>query len=139
MSHAALEPSILVEGGRPPVVEDDSDRIGAGLVGALARERGRADELSARAQAGADARVGRRGRLGELGPGRLSARVAGSTGNLYSVSIEALTVPARVWQETLRSARGRPGLATAVQGATQSVHLGHLMSTEHGVRLHRRP
>jgi uncharacterized Zn finger protein len=61
--------------------------------------------------------------------------VSGSTGNLYAVSIEAAPVPARVWLEAARSARGRPALAAAVAGRTQSVHLGHLMTTEHGVSL----
>ncbi len=135
MSRPELEPSILVEGGRPLVVEDESDRIGAGPWARWLASAVVPDESSARAQRGRTLAWAGAVDSVELGPGRISARVAGSTGNLYSVSIEAPTVPTGAWQETLRSARGRPALASAVQGATQSVHLGHLMSTEHGTSL----
>ena len=135
MTQPTPEPSILVEGGRPLVVEDESDRIGAGPWARWLASAVVPDESSARAQRGRTLAWAGAVDSVELGPGRISARVAGSTGNLYSVSIDAPTVPAGAWQETLRSARGRPALASAVQGATQSVHLGHLMSTEHGASL----
>ena len=113
---AALEPSILVEGGRPLVVEDESERIGAGPWARWLASAVVPDESSARAQRGRTLAWAGAVDSVELGPGRISARVAGSTGNLYSVSIEAPSIPTGAWQETLRSARGRPALATGSSG-----------------------
>ena len=70
-----------------------------------------------------------------IAAGVIAGRVTGSTGNRYDVSIQAAPVPARAWQDTVRSARSRPPLAPAVEGRVQSVHLAHLMSTEHGASL----
>jgi uncharacterized Zn finger protein len=93
------------------------------------------DESSARAQRGRT--LARSGAVDSvtLAPGSIAARVTGSTGNRYDVSIQAAPVPARAWQETIRSARRRPPLASAVEGHVQSVHLAHLMTTEHGASL----
>ena len=127
--------AILLGDGRPLVVEDDGERIGAGPWARWLASAVVPDESSARAQRGrALARAGAVDTVA-LAPGVITARVTGSTGNLYAVSVEAAPVPARAWQETIRAARGRPALATAVQGRAQSVHLGHLMTTEHGVSL----
>jgi SWIM zinc finger len=127
---------MLVEGGRRlTVVDDDGERIGAGPWARWLASAIVPDESSARAQRGrALARAGAVDTT-SLAPGVVSARVTGSTGNHYAVSIEAAPVPARAWDEANRTARGRPGLADAVAGRSQSVHLGHLMATEHGVSL----
>ena len=92
MNHAALEPSILVEGGRPLVVEGDSDRIGAGPWARWLASAVVPDESSARAQRGRTLAWAGAVDSVELGPGRISARVAGSTGTLSSVSSEAISV-----------------------------------------------
>jgi hypothetical protein len=70
-----------------------------------------------------------------LAAGEITARVTGSTGNRYDVSIGAAPVPARAWQETVRAARGKPPLAPAVEGRSQSVQLAHVMATEHAASL----
>jgi uncharacterized Zn finger protein len=124
-----------VDGGRPLVVEDDGARIGAGPWARWLASAVVPDESSARAERG---RVLARGGAVDsvrLAPGVLTARVTGSTGNVYSVSIEAAPVVATDWQRTTRAARGRAGLAAAMEGRAQSVHLAHLMSTELGASL----
>ena len=82
------------------MVEDDGDRIGAGPWARWLASAVVPDESSARAQRGRTLAWAGAVDSVELGPGRISARVAGSTGNLYAVSIDAPTVPARAWQET---------------------------------------
>jgi hypothetical protein len=132
---AAERTPTLVEDGAPLVVEDDGERIGAGPWARWLATAVVPDEASARAQRGrALARAGAVDSV-TLSPGAVAARVTGSTGNLYAVSIEAATVPPRLWQEATRAARGRPALAPAVAGRVQSVHLAHLMTTEHGASL----
>ena len=124
-----------VEEGRPLEVDDGGDRIGAGPWARWLASAVVPDESSARAERGrALARAGAVDRV-ELAAGVIAARVTGSTGNVYAVSIEAAPVPARTWQATTRAARSRPGLAAAIEGRVQSVHLAHLMSTEHGAPL----
>jgi hypothetical protein len=120
-----------VEDGRTLVVEDDgSERIGAGPWARWLASAVVPDESSARAQRGrALARAGAVDSV-SLIAGEVHARVIGSTGNRYDVSIQAAPVPARAWQDTLRAARGRPQLAPTVEGRVQSVHLAHLMATE---------
>ena len=86
---AALEPSILVEGGRPLVVEDESDRIGAGPWARWLASAVVPDESSARAQRGRTLAWAGAVDSAELGPGRISARVAGSTGNLSRPQVKA--------------------------------------------------
>jgi hypothetical protein len=126
----------LVEDGRPLTVEDDGgERIGAGPWARWLASAVVPDESSPRAHRGrALARAGAVDSV-TLAAGVVTARVTGSTGNRYAVSIEAAPVPARAWLEATRAVRGRPALAAAVAGRTQSVHLGHLMTTEHGVSL----
>ncbi|HKY25712.1 MAG TPA: SWIM zinc finger family protein [Gaiella sp.] len=126
---------ILLDAGDALVVEDDGDRIGAGPWARWLSSAVVPDESSARAERGRT--LGRAGAVDSvtLGPGRIAARVTGSTGTLYAVAIDAPPVPARAWQETTRAARGRSGLAAAVEGRAQSVHLAHLMTTEHGASL----
>jgi hypothetical protein len=128
-------PATLVESGRTLIVVDDGDRIGAGPWARWLASAVVPDESSARAQRGrALAHAGAVDSVA-LAPGVVTARVTGSTGTLYTVSIEAAPVPARPWQDACRTARGRAALAAAVEGRAQSVHLGHLMATEHGVSL----
>jgi hypothetical protein len=126
---------ILLEDGRPLQVEDVGDRIGAGPWARWLASAVVPDESSARAQRGR--MLARAGAVDSvtLVSGRIAARVTGSTGTLYAVSIDAAPVPARAWQDTVRTARSRPGLAATVEGGAQSVHLAHLMTTEHGASL----
>lgn len=132
MSDEPVERSILVEDGRPLLVEGDGERIGAGPWARWLASAVVPDESSARAQRGRTlARAGAVDSVA-LGNGRITARVTGSTGNVYAVSIDAPPVAARSWQETTRATRGRPALAAAVEGRAQSVHLAHLMTTEAG-------
>ena len=127
--------SVLVEEGRPLAVSDVGDRIGAGPWARWLASAVVPDESSARAERGrALARAGAVDQV-ELAAGIIAARVTGSTGNVYTVSIEAPTLPPRAWQEAARAARGRPGLAASVEGRTQSVHLAHLLSTDHDATL----
>jgi len=127
--------AVLVEDGRPLAVDDDGDRIGAGPWARWLASAVVPDESSARAQRGrALARAGAVDSVA-VAPGVITARVTGSTGNLYAVSIDAAPVPARAWHEASRAARSRPALAPSLEGRSQSVHLGHLMTTEHGVSL----
>ena len=126
---------VMVEDGRSLVVEDDGERIGAGPWARWLASAVVPDESSARAQRGRTlARAGAVDTV-RISAGEIVGRVTGSTGNRYDVSIAAATVPARAWQDTVRSARSRPPLAPAVEGRVQSVHLAHLMSTEHGASL----
>ena len=67
-------------GGRPLVVEDESDRIGAGPWARWLASAVVPDESSARAQRGRTLAWAGAVDSVELGPGRISARVAGSTG-----------------------------------------------------------
>ena len=136
MSAGRVERSILVADGRPLVVEDDGDRIGAGPWARWLASAVVPDESSARAQRGRVlARAGAVSSVTLAEGGAITARVTGSTGNVYAVSIEAPPVPPRAWQETLRATRGRPALAAAIEGRAQSVHLAHLMATEAGATL----
>ena len=126
---------VLVEDGRSLVVEDDGERIGAGPWARWLASAVVPDASSARAQRGRT--LARTGAVDSvtISAGAIAGRVTGSTGNRYDVSIQAAPVPARSWQDTVRSARSRPPLAPAVEGRVQSVHLAHLMSTEHGASL----
>ena len=126
---------VLVEDGQSLVVEDDGERIGAGPWARWLASAVVPDESSARAQRGRTlARAGAVDTV-TISAGSIVGRVTGSTGNRYEVSVQTAPVPARVWQDTVRSARNRPPLAPAVEGRAQSVHLAHLMSTEHGASL----
>ena len=126
---------ILIDEGDALVVEDDGDRIGAGPWARWLASAVVPDESSARAERGRT--LARAGAVDSvtLGPGTIAARVTGSTGTRYDVSIEAPPVTTRTWHETTRAARGRSGLAAAVEGRAQSVHLAHLMTTEQGASL----
>lgn len=127
--------SIDVDGGRPLVVEDDGGRIGAGPWARWLASAVVPDESSARAERGRV--LARDGAVDSVrvAAGVLTARVTGSTGNVYAVSIESAPVATAAWQQSIRAARGRAGLASAMEGRAQSVHLAHLMSTELGASL----
>ena len=132
MSPERLASGFLVEDGRALVVEDDGDRVGAGPWARWLASAVVPDESSPRAQRGRV--LARSGAVDSvtLAAGTITARVSGSTGNVYAVSIDAPPIAARAWQETTRAARGRPALAPAIEGRAQSVHLAHLMATEAG-------
>lgn len=135
MSVSRAASPLLVEDGSPLVVEDDGDRIGAGPWARWLATAVVPDESAPRAERGrALARAGAVNGV-TLAAGRVSARVTGSTGNVYAVAFEAPPVPSAAWLETTRAARGRQPLAAAAEGRSQSVHLAHLMATEHGVSL----
>jgi hypothetical protein len=127
--------SLDVDAGRPLVVEDDGARIGAGPWARWLASAVVPDESAARAERGRV--LARSGAVDAVAvaAGSITARVTGSTGNVYAVSIEAAPVAASDWQRTIRAARGRAGLAAAMEGRAQSVHLAHLMSTELGASL----
>ena len=127
--------TVLVEEGRVLLVEDGGDRIGAGPWARWLASAAVPDESSARAQRGRA--LSRAGAVDSvtLDAETIAARVTGSTGNVYAVSIAAPPVAARAWEEAKRAARGRPSLAAAIEGRVQSVHLAHLMATEHGASL----
>lgn len=127
---------VLVEGGRALLVEDDNgDRIGAGPWARWLASAVVPDESSARAERGR--RLAWAGAVHSvtLSSGTIAAGVTGSTGNVYAVSIDVPPVPQRAWLGTTRAVRSRPALAAAAAGQVQSVHLAHLMSTEHAASL----
>ncbi|HET9242062.1 MAG TPA: SWIM zinc finger family protein [Gaiella sp.] len=127
--------TVLVEDGLPLPVEDGGDRVGAGPWARWLASAVVPDESSARAQRGRALARARAVDSVMLEGETISARVRGSTGNVYAVSIAAQQVPSRAWQEAKRAARGRPSLGAATEGRAQSVHLAHLMATEHGASL----
>lgn len=124
----------LLEEGGPVTATGDGDRIGAGpwarwLASAVVPDEGtpRAERGRRLARAGAVSRV-------TIREGAIAARVEGSTGNEYDVTLSAPTVPEKTWAQTTRAARGQPALEGAA-GKAQSVHLAHLMATRFGANL----
>ena len=71
--------------------------------------------------AGASSRA--RGRSSDVAvaAGSISARVAGSSGGSYAVSLDAAPIPERIWAEAVRAARGRsdPGGGSRGDGAVR--------------------
>lgn len=127
--------SIEVDGGRALIVEDDSDRIGAGPWARWLASAVVPDESSARAERGRS--LARDGAVDSVvvGAGTIAARVTGSTGNIYAVTIDTAPIPPSAWQAATRAVRTRPSLAAGAEGRAQSVHLAHLLATEHGAAL----
>jgi hypothetical protein len=116
--------------GRPIHVRGDEDRIGAGPWARWLASAVVPDEGSARAERGRE--LAREGAVHSVvvAPGTITARVVGSSGAEYDVTLETATVPAGTWREVTRSTRGRDVLAAGVEGTSQSIHLAHLMETE---------
>ena len=67
--------------------------------------------------------------------GSITARVTGSTGNEYDVSLAAEPVSAAAWDAAARAIRGARVAPGAAAGEAQSVQLAHLLETRFGARL----
>jgi hypothetical protein len=119
----------LLENGAPLAVEAHDERIGAGPWARWLASAAVPDEGTHRAERGR--RLARSGAVSRVtvSEGSVTARVTGTTGNEYEVSLAAGTVPASAWQAAVRAARGRSGLQTGIAGKAQSVHLAHLLET----------
>ena len=121
---------ILVNEGEPLRVEGDGDRIGAGPWARWLASAVVPDESSARAERGRElARCGAVVSVA-IAPGTITARVVGSEGRVYVVTIDAPPITPAAWAEAVRAASARPFLDAAVAGTEQSVHLAHLLETE---------
>ena len=127
--------TILVEDGGALVVDHDEERIGAGPWARWLASAVVPDESSTRAERGRVLARGGAVHSVTVAAGTLAARVADPDDVEHVVSIDAPPVPDAAWKSTTRTARGRPGLAGSVEGRAQSVHLAHLMTTEHDVPL----
>jgi len=122
--------SISLGEGEPISVVGDDDRIGEGPWARWLASAVVPDESSARAERGRE--LARSGAVHSVvvAAGSIAARVSGSARDDYIVTIEAATIPERVWREVARGARGRPALEPGVEGTGQSIHLAHLLETE---------
>jgi hypothetical protein len=115
---------VILNDGRPVVVESEHDRIGRGAWARLFASAVVGDEGSSTAERGREhARDGdvHTVRIEEL---ELSAEVEGCVATL-----QADSVPRRVWAAVARGARNEKLLA-GVEGREQSVHLEHSMRFE---------
>lgn len=119
-----------LDGGAPLAVPRRGDRIGAGPWARLLASAVVPDEGSARAERGRELAWGGMVSAVWVGPGVVRARVRGSRGSDYVVTLEASPLPARVWAETVRVAGDRTGLEPGVEGTAQSVHLAHYLEAE---------
>jgi SWIM zinc finger len=128
-----VTPRVLADGSTV-VAGGDGGRIGAGPWARWLASAAVPDESTLRAERGRRlAREGAVGRL-EVVEGSITARVTGSTGNEYDVTIAAAPVPADVWSQAARATRGRSVLEDGATGRAQSVHLAHLLETRFGTR-----
>ena len=125
----------LLEDGAPLAVETHDARIGAGPWARWLASAAVPDESTQRAERGR--RLAQAGAVSRVivSEGSIAARVTGTTGNEYEVSLAADTVPPSAWQAAVRAARGHGGLERAVAGEAQSVHLAHLLETRVGAHL----
>ena len=125
----------LLEDGGPLSVASPQERIGAGPWARWLASGAVPDESTPRAERGR--RLAREGAVSDVNvsEGRITARVTGSTGNEYAVSIAADPVSPTAWAAAARAARGRVPLETAAAGEAQSVQLAHLLETRFGARL----
>ena len=119
-----------LEGGGPLVVPRRGDRIGAGPWARLLASAVVPDESSARAERGRELAWGGMVSAVSVETGVVRARVRGSRGSDYVVTLEASPLPTRVWTETARVAADRTGLEAGVEGTAQSVHLAHYLEAE---------
>jgi hypothetical protein len=127
--------SRLLENGGPLVVAGVDERIGEGPWARWLASAAVPDESTPRAERGR--RLARGGAVSRVtvSEGGITARVTGSTGNEYEVSIAAEPVPPAAWAAAARAARGRAPLEAAAAGEAQSVQLAHLLETRFGARL----
>jgi hypothetical protein len=121
----------LLNDGDPVAVDHaGGDRIGIGPWARLLASAVVPDEGSPRAQRGRELAWGGMVSDVSVATGAIRARVIGSSGSDYFVSLEATTLPSRAWTGAVRAARERPVLDTGVEGAAQSVHLAHYLEAE---------
>jgi hypothetical protein len=127
--------ALLLADGGPLTVESLDVRIGAGPWARWLATAAVPDESTHRAERGR--RLARTGAVGavRVAEGRITARVTGSTGNEYDVSLGADPVRATAWDAAVRATRGRSPLQAAAAGEAQSVQLAHLLETRFGARL----
>ncbi|HEX6723666.1 MAG TPA: SWIM zinc finger family protein [Gaiella sp.] len=122
---------LLLNGGDPIAVEHDGeDRIGVGAWARLLASAIVPDEGSARAERGRELAWDGMVSHVSVESGAIRARVLGSSGSDYVVTLEAGALPTRVWAEAVRAAGERPGLEAGVEGTAQSVHLAHYLEAE---------
>lgn len=119
-----------LNGGGPVVVESLDGPIGSGPWARLVASAIVTDVGSARADRGRDLAAAGMVSHATIAEGWVRARVLGSSGSHYAVSLEATPLPARAWAEAVRAARDRGTLETGVEGTAQSVHLLHYLETE---------
>jgi hypothetical protein len=121
---------LLLADGVPVEVEGDGRRIGHGPWARLVATAIVPDEGSARAERGRE--LARHGAVSgvAVAEGLVRARVVGSSGSEYAVSLETTPLAATAWAEVVRAARDRRGLEDGVEGAEQSVHLVHHLEAE---------
>ena len=126
---------VLLRDGEPVHVLDDGDRIGQGPWARWLASAVVPDEGSARAERGRGLARSGAVRLVTVDACSVTARVEDAEGMEHTVSLDAPALSERTWAAVIRTARRRPQLEPAVEGAAQSVHLAHAMETEHGVPL----
>ena len=106
------------------------DRIGTGPWARLVASAVVPDESSPRAERGRALARARAVLELDVAPGVVAARVRGSRGNDYAVSLEAAPLAASTWAAAVREARGNPQLEAAVAGAAQSVRFAHWLEAD---------
>ena len=128
-----MTPQVLADGSTV-VAGGESARIGVGPWARWLASAVVPDESTLRAERGR--RLAREGAVSrvEVAEGAITARVTGSTGNEYDVTIAAAPVPADTWAAAARATRGRSVLEDGATGRAQSVHLAHLLETRFGTR-----
>jgi hypothetical protein len=115
---------VILNDGKPIIVESDHDRIGRGAWARLFASAIVGDESSAIAERGrTHAREGDVSTV-RIVEGEISAEVDGCT-----VMFGAAPIPPRIWSAIARSARNEAQRA-GVEGREQSVHLESLMRFE---------
>jgi len=120
---------VLLNEGRPVLVEAAGARIGRGPWARLLATAVVPDESSTRAERGrALARTGHVHTV-TVDRGEIAARVLGSGDREYDVTLSTQPLPPRVWAAVVGSARE---LAAAAQGLEQSVRLEHELAAGWG-------
>jgi hypothetical protein len=125
----------LLDEGAPLAVEGLEERIGDGPWARWLATAAVPDEGTHRAERGR--RLARAGAVSDVAvaEGSITARVKGSTGNEYAVSLAATPIRSTAWDSAARAIRGRGALQAAAAGEAQSVQLAHLLETRFGARL----
>jgi hypothetical protein len=115
---------VILDDGRPLVVESEHDRIGRGAWARLFASAIVGDESSSVAERGRE-----HARAGEVHTVSIEeGEIAASVGEC-AVTLEAASIPRRIWATVARGARNERMLA-GVEGREQSVHLEHTMRFE---------